>query len=154
MAGLGMPVDVEVVDEKLAAGRGEEFSAARVVSVLHLPGARTLLTVLWPDRKSQILIRSARLQRERREQQLFGLDDDFFLPISHRADDALETSGIQIATVDTALSADNKGYQMLQRMGWGGRGLGRNEDGVYVLRFGRLSMQKLLHACPSVSHHH
>ena len=35
MAGLGMPV--EVVDEKLSAGRGEEFSAARIVSITALP---------------------------------------------------------------------------------------------------------------------
>lgn len=30
MAGLGMPY--EVVDEKLSAGRGDEFSASRIVS--------------------------------------------------------------------------------------------------------------------------
>ena len=33
-------------------------------------------------------------------------------------------------TVDTAISADNKGYKMLQMMGWGGKGLGRNENGM------------------------
>ena len=32
MAGLGMPYDV--VDEKLSAGRGEEFSAAAIVRFL------------------------------------------------------------------------------------------------------------------------
>ena len=35
-----------------------------------------------------------------------------------------------MASLDTALGEENKGYQMLQRMGWGGKGLGRNEDGV------------------------
>ena len=30
MAGLGMPY--QVVDDKLSAGRGEEFSASRIVS--------------------------------------------------------------------------------------------------------------------------
>ena len=34
MAGLGMPF--EVVDDKLNAGRGEEFSASRIVSVLRI----------------------------------------------------------------------------------------------------------------------
>lgn len=32
MAGLGM--SFEVVDDKLSAGRGEEFSASRIVSAL------------------------------------------------------------------------------------------------------------------------
>ncbi len=70
------------------------------------------------------------LQRERRQQELLSADGDFFLPINQRADDPLETSGLDIKTVDTAIAADNKGYQMLQRMGWGGKGLGRNESGT------------------------
>lgn len=69
-------------------------------------------------------------QREQQEQQLFGLDDDYFLPINHRAADTLDTSNMVVATVDTPITCDNKGYQMLQRMGWGGEGLGRKEDGV------------------------
>ena len=69
------------------------------------------------------------LQREKRQQEILGADDDFFLPINQRADDPLETSGIEMATVDTAIPAENKGYQMLQKMGWGGHGLGRKEDG-------------------------
>lgn len=68
-------------------------------------------------------------QRERQEQLLPGLDDDFSLPISHRADEALDTSGTDVASVDKALTADNKGYQLLLKMGWTGKGLGRNEDG-------------------------
>jgi hypothetical protein len=63
---------------------------------------------------------------------MFGLDDDFSLPISHRATDALDTSETEVASVDKALSADNKGYQLLLRMGWTGKGgLGRNEDGAH-----------------------
>ena len=73
---------------------------------------------------------NAFMQRERQEQQLFGLDDDYSLPINHRANDALETSDLVMASLDIALGEDNKGYQMLQRMGWSGKGLGRNEDGM------------------------
>ena len=69
------------------------------------------------------------MQREKRQQEILGADGDFFLPINQRADDPLETFGIEMATVDTAIPADNKGYQMLQKMGWGGRGLGRKGDG-------------------------
>ena len=42
----------------------------------------------------------------------------------------METSDLVMASVHTALGAENRGYQMLQRMGWGGKGLGRNEDGM------------------------
>lgn len=70
-------------------------------------------------------------QRERQAEQSFGLDDDFYLPISHRANDPLETSGIELATVDTAVPESNKGFQMLRAMGWReGQGLGRNKDGA------------------------
>jgi hypothetical protein len=72
-------------------------------------------------------------QRDQQEQSLFGLDDDYCLPINHRATDALDTSGTEIASVDKAITADNKGYQMLQRMGWTGKGLGKNEDGAALL---------------------
>ena len=71
------------------------------------------------------------MQREKRQQELLSADGDFYLPIDHRADDPLETAGIDISTVDTAIAADNKGYQMLQKMGWGGKGLGRKEDGAH-----------------------
>lgn len=70
-------------------------------------------------------------QRERQAVD-FGMDDDFYLPLSHRANDPLETSGIDMATVDTAVPDSNKGYQMLRAMGWKeGVGLGRNEDGAH-----------------------
>lgn len=59
------------------------------------------------------------------------MDDDFYLPMSHRANDPLETSGVDMATVDTAVPDSNKGYQMLCAMGWKeGVGLGRKEDGA------------------------
>ena len=58
------------------------------------------------------------------------MDDDFYLPMSHRAD-PLETSGVDMATIDTAVPDSNKGYQMLRAMGWKeGVGLGRKEDGA------------------------
>ena len=76
------------------------------------------------------MAKAVSLQRERRQQELLSADGDFFLPINQRADDPLDSSGLDIRTVDTAIAADNKGYQMLQRMGWGGKGLGRNENGM------------------------
>jgi hypothetical protein len=33
------------------------------------------------------------------------------------------------ASTSTALDASNKGFQLLQKLGWQGKGLGRNEHG-------------------------
>lgn len=53
------------------------------------------------------------------------------MPISQRVEDSLETEGLQMASKHTAIPDSNKGFQMLQRMGWKGRGLGSNEDGDF-----------------------
>jgi hypothetical protein len=34
------------------------------------------------------------------------------------------------ASTSRPLDSSNKGFQLLQRMGWGGKGLGRNEHGA------------------------
>jgi hypothetical protein len=41
-----------------------------------------------------------------------------------------EEDAPQAASTSVPLTATNKGYQLLQRMGWRGAGLGRNEDGA------------------------
>lgn len=34
-----------------------------------------------------------------------------------------------VSSTSRPLDASNKGFQLLQRLGWGGKGLGRNEHG-------------------------
>lgn len=48
-------------------------------------------------------------------------------------EDSLDTDGITMASTDTAIPENNKGFQMLQKMGWKGTGLGRNENGELLL---------------------
>ncbi len=54
---------------------------------------------------------------------------DFWMPMGH-ADDSVDTAGLEQASLESAIPASNRGYALLQRLGWKeGKGLGRNEDG-------------------------
>lgn len=91
-----------VVDPRFAAGRGEEFSAAR------------------------------QMQRKIDEiEQLAALDgEDFRLPIDHRVEDALDLTGVDQASLHVPLPESNVGFRLLAKMGWTpGSGLGRNGAG-------------------------
>ena len=73
------------------------------------------------------------LQKEKEQlvhaQQSYDDAGPWHLPIGHRPHDSLDTEGLAMASTDTAIPEDNRGYRMLQRMGWKGTGLGRNENG-------------------------
>ncbi|KAK9796669.1 hypothetical protein WJX73_003521 [Symbiochloris irregularis] len=84
-----------------AAGRGEEFSA------------------------------DAQREKARRDWEAMLDDEDGFrIPIGVRIEDSLDTGGLQMASVHEFIPESNKGFQMLQRMGWKGAGLGKNETGI------------------------
>lgn len=70
-------------------------------------------------------------EQQQLEQAHTSYDDaePWHLPIGHRVEDSLDTEGIAMASTDTAIPENNKGFQMLQKMGWKGTGLGRNENG-------------------------
>lgn len=73
------------------------------------------------------------MQKEKQElehaQQTYNDADAWHLPIGHRAEDSLDTEGLTMASVETAIPEDNKGFQMLQKMGWKGSGLGKDGTG-------------------------
>ena len=89
----------------------------------HIPPCRCLplqLRCLLPQRE----------QKERDWAALLDDEDSFRIPIGVRIEDSLDTTGLQTASLHEAIPQTNKGFQMLQRMGWNqGRGLGRNQDG-------------------------
>lgn len=74
-------------------------------------------------------------EQQQLEQAHSSYDDaePWHLPIGHRVEDSLDTEGIAMASTDTAIPENNKGFQMLQKMGWKGTGLGRNENGELLL---------------------
>ena len=133
----------EVVNSKLQAGRGKEFSADYLVSCFEEsantwpmpePDARPCSIALW-----HLIVETCSCQRYiksctdavQREQRLKAAtdDDNWHLPIGHRAEDSLEMDGLEMASASLPIPDHNKGFQMMQRMGWKGAGLGREEHG-------------------------
>lgn len=70
------------------------------------------------------------LQREQFEKTLEA-GTDYSLPRNQRIEDGVDF-GLQAApTLATPIPPDNKGYLLLQKMGWKtGTGLGKGEDGA------------------------
>ncbi|KAE9446718.1 hypothetical protein C3L33_21380, partial [Rhododendron williamsianum] len=61
---------------------------------------------------------------------LEDLDDEFRLPISHRPTENVDLDNVEQASLDTKLTSSNVGFRLLQKMGWKGKGLGKDEQGI------------------------
>lgn len=56
--------------------------------------------------------------------------DDFRLPINHKPTENVDLDNVEQASLDTQLTSSNVGYRLLQKMGWKGKGLGKDEQGI------------------------
>eukprot|EP00892_Ulva_mutabilis_P004815 jgi/Ulvmu1/2705/UM014_0161.1 len=72
---------------------------------------------------------SAGYRRERYEQTLVE-GTDFSLPRNQFIEDSMEASAIHAPSATDPIPASNKGYKLLQLMGWSGTGLGKQENGL------------------------
>ncbi|GER36458.1 D111/G-patch domain-containing protein [Striga asiatica] len=67
------------------------------------------------------------------KKQLKGNEDlaeDFRLPIDHRVTENVDLDYVEQASLDTQLTSSNVGFRLLQKMGWKGKGLGKEEQGI------------------------
>ncbi|KAJ0533120.1 putative transcription factor C2H2 family [Helianthus annuus] len=56
--------------------------------------------------------------------------EEFRLPINHRPVENVDLDNVEQASLDTQLTSSNVGFRLLQKMGWKGKGLGKNEQGI------------------------
>lgn len=61
------------------------------------------------------------------------LSEDFRLPINHRPTENVDLDNVEQASLDTQLTSSNIGFKLLQKMGWKGKGLGKDEQGLYYI---------------------
>lgn len=61
------------------------------------------------------------------------LSEDFRLPINHRPTENVDLDNVEQASLDTQLTSSNIGFKLLQKMGWKGKGLGKDEQGWYCV---------------------
>lgn len=68
------------------------------------------------------------MQREQYEKTLVE-GTDYTLPRNQFIEDSVETGAIHEPSAADPIPASNKGYKLLQLMGWSGTGLGKLENG-------------------------
>ncbi|KAJ9550622.1 hypothetical protein OSB04_014667 [Centaurea solstitialis] len=74
-----------------------------------------------------------RQQRTAEEDEVSVLEefaDEFRLPIHHRPTENVDLDNVEQASLDTQLTSSNVGFRLLQKMGWKGKGLGKDEQGI------------------------
>lgn len=55
------------------------------------------------------------------------------MPINHKPTENVDLDNVEQASLDTQLTSSNIGFRLLQKMGWKGKGLGKDEQGMMFI---------------------
>ncbi|CAI0552039.1 unnamed protein product, partial [Linum tenue] len=100
------------------------------ISFLFVPGFPAPMDHRWHNSKQESIPRDKRHLDADQESVIEDLAGGFFLPINHRPTENVDLDNVEQALVETKLTASNVGFRLLQKMGWKGKGLGKNEQGI------------------------
>ncbi|XP_010551024.1 PREDICTED: G patch domain-containing protein 8 [Tarenaya hassleriana] len=91
------------------------------------------MDVRWRENKTEASNREKRhYEKFQTNQESFieEMAEEFRLPINHRPTENVDLENVEQASLDTKISSSNIGFQLLQKMGWKGKGLGKDEQGI------------------------
>ncbi|WCJ26830.1 D111/G-patch domain-containing protein [Euphorbia peplus] len=80
--------------------------------------------------KQEIDVHDKGQQDSEQDSLIEDLVEDFRLPINQKPTENVDLDNVEQASLDTMLTASNIGFRLLQKMGWKGKGLGKNEQGI------------------------
>ncbi|KAI5658349.1 hypothetical protein M9H77_27142 [Catharanthus roseus] len=84
----------------------------------------------WHNGRTEVHARDKQEQEAHEASVLEELADDFRLPINHRPTENVDLENVEQASFDSQLTSSNIGFRLLQKMGWKGKGLGKDEQGI------------------------
>ncbi|KAG2316593.1 hypothetical protein Bca52824_019715 [Brassica carinata] len=95
--------------------------------------SETVMDIRRRESKTEASNREKRINEKNQVNQESFIEElagEFRLPITHRVTENVDLEDVEQASLDTMISSSNVGFRLLQKMGWKGKGLGKQEQGI------------------------